>query len=218
MSKSIFLKGQFLSRGDLSLLLRNESCLPTNAFSVTWTVFSMAGQQVSGLNLSAINPQVGEYYAPWCANVPDGDYKIIWNHQKRSIDPVLSETMKFCVLDPVLYQCTSVFPAHTGCFYVGTQLGPDDLVISIRDRNGFLVDPSSITWTVYNSKDCLISTLNNQAIRISVGKFYANWSINAVFTGTYKIVWEFQESSNFPKQSKAMLFGVINPNNFFMTA
>src|SRR5271157_2385569 len=100
-----FLVRSNLSRGDLRLFLSNSNGYAQDASSVKWTVYARDGRQVSGRNLPAIRKEVGQYYAPWFTDVPNGNYKVIWEITQEFGGPTLKLVDFIFVVDPADYPC-----------------------------------------------------------------------------------------------------------------
>src|SRR5271154_5156855 len=105
----------------------------------------------------------------------------------------------------------------------GMQTGTADLAILVRDGQGCLVDPVSISYTIYHLRDLvptkptvayeydmhqplnmeggpplppegsvLVCPPQQTPVKVSVGTYYANFSIPITWKGVYKIVWTLQ--------------------------
>src|SRR5579863_4225623 len=104
----------------------------------------------------------------------------------------------------------------------GQQTGTQDLAILVRDAQGNLVDPVSISYSVFKLRDLvptkptvayeydlhqplnmeggpplppegstLVIPPGQQPVRVSMGTFYAKFTIPTVWSqGIYKIVWQ----------------------------
>jgi hypothetical protein len=94
-----YLKGTLLGRGDLPLFLTDENGFPINVFGVFWTIYNAAGAAVSN-RTAAVQVVVGEYYAPWYANVNSGEYLITWEYLREVDSPFESKSMRFAIVDP----------------------------------------------------------------------------------------------------------------------
>lgn len=101
-----FDQGQALSRGDLDMFLKNRSGNPTNAYSVTYSVFCVDATTcvetlIGTAHRTPVNPAIGEYYA--ALQVPPsataGTYRIRWYIQQSAGAPIQEAVQEFCVVD-----------------------------------------------------------------------------------------------------------------------
>lgn len=209
-----FLTRSRLSKGDLRLYLTNQAGYSQDAVSVRWTIYSHDGRQVSGKELSAVKARVGEYYAAWAADVPNGNYRIVWKIQDEWSRPAYEKTEFFFVVDPSSYNnygalSQSAVPQRGQWTYLsGTTLGRGDLPLFLTDENG-PADASSVMWTVLDVAGRAV-TSRTVANRAALGEYYASWTAN-VASGEYEIVWEWQQDSDSPLQSQRMRFSVMVP-------
>lgn len=91
----VFNQGQVLGRGDLDIFLKNSAGNPTNAAVVTFAIYCLdpaSGVEVlvGSATRVAVNPTVGEYYAPIQvpADAAAGDYIIRWAVQEFTSSPI----------------------------------------------------------------------------------------------------------------------------------
>jgi hypothetical protein len=79
----------------------------------------------------------------------------------------------------------------------GKTLSPGDLGINVRDGSGRLVDPFSITYTIFsvdeNQAMALASAPRLSPSRTSQGTFYASGMIPTIWLGMFKLVWYLQQ-------------------------
>ena len=131
-----FNQGQELSRGDLDLFLKNASGNPTNAFSVTFSIYCVDPTTcdeilIGTADRTPVNPSVGEYYAalqvPPTAKV--GTYRIRWNIQESAGAPVQQVVQEFCVVDSS--SSTGTSSTYSTC----EQELIDKLRFMLRDRS-----------------------------------------------------------------------------------
>lgn len=212
-----FLVRSNLSVGDLRLFLSNEDGYPQDAVSVKWSIYDPTGVRVSGENVPAIRKNVGEYYAPWYSDVRNGNYSIRWSIQETWASELRTIENKFFVIDPSTYQVPGCLPQqgiplHGGFTYLtGSNLGPDDLPLYLRDENGFLFDAYSVFWSIRNSSgDSVLS--RSEATHSATGSYFAPLQLNFQ-SGEYSILWEYQKDPSSPMQSIGMGFTVINPTD-----
>jgi len=210
-----FLVRSNLARGDLRLYLTNEEGYAQDAASVRWTVFDPYGVRISGSNIPAIKAVVGEYYAPWFSDVRNGNYTIRWEIQETHASAPKFIEEKFFVVDPSSYPSgyvlSSGIPLPGEKTYLsGTNLGPNDLPLFLRNDDGVLTDALAVFWTILNVAGTAV-TPRYAAPHIGLGAYYAPWYVN-VSSGDYSVLWEFQQDSDSPMQSIKMGFSVINPS------
>lgn len=212
-----FLVGSDLSRGDLCLYLTNGEGLSQDAASVRWTVYAADGRKVSGKSLKAIRRQVGEYYAPWSAQVSNGSYQIVWEVFPTYDSPASIRVEPFFVVDPSSFgpaMHQAAVPVPGGRAYLsGTILGPGDLPLFLTSADGFLYDAYSISWAVMDASGRQVSPRSAPG-HFAQGEYFAPWTA-ASSSGDYTIRWEWQEAQGSPSQSADMRFSVINPYSPF---
>jgi hypothetical protein len=211
-----FLVRTNLSRGDLRLYLTNENGYQQDAHSVKWTVYAHDNSQVSGKSLPAIKETVGSYYAPFFTDVKNGSYRVEWEIQKESGDPVQRILERFFIVDPSSYQCCPTkicgdgVPApHENTYLTGSILGRTDLPLYLKNSSGVSSDAFAVFWTVYNAVGCPV-VHKTQASHAATGEYYASWRVD-VCSGDYTITWEWMQDAVSPLESKSMRFSVIDP-------
>jgi len=211
-----FLVRSNLSRGDLRLYLSNENGYAQDAAVVRWTVLDASGSQVSGKSIQAIRAAVGEYYAPWFSDVRNGNYSVKWeiSETRGSAPKVIVEP--FFVVDPSSYQCCGAsvcadgIPLPGGLAYLsGTNLGPGDLPLYLKDDDGILRNAYAVFWTIQDSAGNPLSS-RSPAVQWGLGSYFAPWYVNTA-SGDYTVLWEFMQNSDSPMQSAILPFSVINP-------
>jgi hypothetical protein len=211
-----FLVRTNLSRGDLRLYLTNENGYSQDAHSVKWTVYAHDESQVSGKSLPAIKETVGSYYAPFFTNVKNGSYRVEWEIQPESGDPIQRILERFFVVDPSSYQCCpnkicddGVPAPHENTYLTGSLLGPGDLPLYLKNSSGCSSDAFTVFWTIYNAVGCPV-VHKTTASRVAMGEYYASWYVD-VCSGDYVITWEWMQDAISPLESKSMRFSVISP-------
>lgn len=206
-----FLSQTELSRCGLKLFLNNDLGQPQDAASVRWTIYSMSGMQVSGRSLKAIKSTVGEYYAPWFTDVVGGSYRIDWEIGDYPCETSRIVSNYFFIINPDMYSICGMGESveiGPGTFECGTQLGPDDLTLFLRNQDGLLQDAYAVFWKIVNLNGRPI-TQRKAATHSSVGSYYAPWLVT-VTAGNYNIVWEYQQDQNSPLQSSTQTFYVLS--------
>lgn len=100
-----FNQGQELTRGDLDMFLSNASGNPTNAYSVTYSLYCVdattcAEILIGTANRTPVNPSIGEYYAALQIppNATAGTYRIRWDIQETAGSAVQQVVQEFCVV------------------------------------------------------------------------------------------------------------------------
>lgn len=218
-----FLARSDLSRGDLRLFLSNGEGYSQDAFRVRWTVYSAVGAAVSGRGLSAIRSAVGEYYAPWKVKAVNGNYRIEWEVETDPGSSLETFTEKFFVIEPSAYQCCPTFVCDNGqplpggfAYLIGSQLGPGDLPLFLKNEDGFPFSAFAVFWTIFDSHGCPV-TPRTVAVSAATGEYYAPWFVNAL-GGEYTIRWEFMQDADSPLEAAVMSFSVISPPAFICFA
>ena len=98
-------------------------------------------------------------------------------------------------------------------FKRGSTTGPADLLISVRDSVGTLIDPYRLEYAVYDATtgiEVLMGSLVNTPVRISTGQYYAQVVIPAdANIGNWLIRWTIQEISTDPVYQSVQPFNVV---------
>lgn len=206
-----------LTRDDLKLNLVNQEGYAQNAYSVRYTVINNIGKAVSGQSLIATNRFVGEYYAPWITNVPNGSYQVRWEVQLEECGSTEFLYQHIFVVDSSSYFCNKKASLQvpepskgSRTFLPNTQLGIGDLDLFLRTESGYLSDAYSVFWTIYDSTGKQW-TPKTQAIQFGVGSYYADWYVLGK-SGDYYISWEYMKDSDSPLQAAKMDFSIICPS------
>ena len=209
-----FLVRNNLSRGDLQLFLSNNNGYAQDAASVKWTVFSQDGSQVSGRSLPAIRQKVGQYYAPWFTDVPNGNYKVIWEVTQEFGGPTVNLTDFVFVVDPSDYQCgyptnPRAVPVHGELtFLTGQALGPGDLALYLKNTDGLLQNAFVVFFTIYDvANNCIARRA--AALNYGTGTYYAPWFVS-LCSGNYIVEWEWQTDQCSPMKSARVGFSVVD--------
>lgn len=209
-----FLVRSNLSRGDLRLFLSNSNGYAQDASSVKWTVYARDGRQVSGRNLPAIRKEVGQYYAPWFTDVPNGNYKVIWEITQEFGGPAVKLTDFIFVVDPADYPCgrpinKDAVPAQGQfTFLSGQGLGPGDLPLYLKNDGGFPQDAFCVFFTILDAVgNC--AHMRALAANCGVGVYYAPYFVN-LCSGNYTVLWEWQTVQGSPLKSARVGFSVID--------
>lgn len=210
-----FLVRSNLSRGDLQLFLSNSNGYAQDAASVKWTVYARDGAQISGRSLPAIRNKVGNYYAPWFTNVPNGNYTCIWEVTREFGGPTVKLTEQIFVVDPSSYQfCRPInkdaIPAPGKfTFLTGQGLGPGDLPLYLKNDGGFPQNAFCVLFTILDTVGNCLSP-RTPAANFGVGVYYAPYFVN-LCSGNYIILWEWQTDQTTPLKSTRMGFSVVDP-------
>lgn len=94
-----FISGSGLGPGDLPLYLKDANGIPVSAYAIFWTIFDKHGRCLSA-RTPGTQFAIGEYYSAWVANVPSGDYRILWEYAAAADSPLESKTLDFSVVCP----------------------------------------------------------------------------------------------------------------------
>jgi hypothetical protein len=213
---TIFLSQSDLTKGGLKLFLSNDLGQSQDAASVRWTVFSMTtGERISGERIQAVKKDVGQYCATWYSDVPTGSYKVLWEIEFDSTSEPQQLYQPFYVVDPSDYKCHGRLliqekPPVPGSlvFLPFSFLGPNDLLITIKDENGYPQDAYSIIWHIQEVHTGRAISPKSIPIHTATGSYYAPWIV-ACRGGEYKIVWEFQADATSPAQSASQSFSIL---------
>ena len=98
-------------------------------------------------------------------------------------------------------------------FRRGTTTGPSDLIITIRDSSGNLMDPYRLEYAIYDvttGLEVLIGSLVNIPLRMSIGQYYAQVGLAADCNiGNWLIRWTIQEAATDPVYQSVQEFNVV---------
>ncbi len=212
---AIFLTRSNLTRGDLKLFLSNNNGYAQDAASVKWTVYASDGRQVSGSKLDAIRKACGQYYAPFFTDVPNGNYKIVWDVLQDWGSHRVQFTEFFFVVDPSSYsQCgplnrEAVPVQGEFTFLSGQALSVGDLPLYLKNSSGFPQNAFAVFFTILDVGGYPIAC-KAPAQQAGLGVYFAPWFVS-VCSGNYTILWEYMESEHSPMQAIRMGFSVIDP-------
>jgi hypothetical protein len=215
-----FFVNRSLSRGDLTLFLRNGEGLPQDGYDVRWTVYRQDGQASSGLSLPATKASAGEYFAPWACAKSGGCHYVRWEYSSGPGAIRQCWRQDFLVLEGSGGCCsTSTAPASAGssiecgAFYRGQVLGPGDLCIQVVDDDGLPTSAFLVLWTIIDCRGCPI-TLRTQAVAgASLGDYCVSWV--PACTGTFSVRWEWMVDDSSPMESTCSFFSIVNPPALF---
>jgi hypothetical protein len=103
-------------------------------------------------------------------------------------------------------------------YKAGQTLGPDDLKISITDTNGALVDPSAITYSLFDFTtgiEVLIGTPNVVPASTGVGQFYVQTTLPLdANVGDWVVRWNFKELPTSAIVQVVQEFNIIGEQTF----
>lgn len=210
-----YVESRCLSIGGLRLFLRNEDGQLQDARYVRWTIYDLpTRKRVSGRGLAAVRRGIGEYYAPWFTDVKNGSYKIVWEFQREFHFPVERKSWPFFIIHESSYQCCPDRVCSDGTpapgsftFFTGSCLN-GDLLLYLKDSNGFLIDAHSVNWTIFRASDGCSVSAKAAATKLGTGTYSADWKANQT-GGDYYVLWEFQEAAGRPLQSKKLHFTLL---------
>jgi hypothetical protein len=106
--------------------------------------------------------------------------------------------------------------------YRSQVLTKEDLNIFIRDENGDLFNPFSITYTIYRvlsnqfrNQECgeepVLETVDTMPIIFGIGKYFAAWNqATDLEVGAYRIKWHIRRYSDSPIREEVEDFDVVN--------
>lgn len=94
-------------------------------------------------------------------------------------------------------------------------LGPGDLNILIRDENGVLFDPHTISYSIFSvdvttNVQSLMSQPDSCPYRDSVGTYHVSMSIPSTWSGQYNLVWKIARYFDSPFDTIYEEFQVVN--------
>lgn len=217
-----FFANRTLSRGDLTLFLRNALGLPQDGFDVRWTVFRKNGLLASGSRIPATKASTGEYFAPWGCADQGGCYHIRWEYSDAPGGPRERFTQDFFVLESDGC-CSSIcsssapvgppFPIHCGAFFIGQQLGPDDLVLHIEDDDGLPSQAFLVFFSIFDCNGLPIVMRGQASPGAHVGDYHAPWVVGRL--GDLTIKWEWMTDVTSPMEATCGNFSSVNPPALF---
>ena len=98
----------------------------------------------------------------------------------------------------------------------GKQLGPGDLSLLVRDSQNNIIDPFSITFSIFQVDDSGNQTLvfgpKSTPGRSGVGAFFVNITIPVTWHGSYRVVWYLVQTIGTPEQQAFEDFQVVFVN------
>ena len=81
-------------------------------------------------------------------------------------------------------------------------LGPGDLSLLVRDSNGALIDPSSITYSIFseesNGNQVLVTPPQSVPSRSSQGAYFINITVPTIWNGKYELKWYLKQYPESP--------------------
>jgi hypothetical protein len=217
----VFERGQQLTKNDLNIFVRDNEGNLIDPFSITYTIYDRTGSKpvlVGGsLNQIPSRDSVGYYWVNVRMDEGEnlGEYEIQWdirlveNGNREQVNQRFSIVRKSTPLQ---------FLANTGgvAYYPGQILGPQELYIQVLNERNNPFDPKEIYYAVFDRTtglDILVGGLKNQPVRLSTGKYYANYTVpqNAP-VGDYSIRWTFIDDEGNPARNVVQEFAVVNPS------
>lgn len=215
-----FFVNRSLSRGDLTLFLRNGEGLPQDGYDVRWTVYRQDGRPASGASLPATRASTGEYFAPWGCAKSGGCYFVRWDY---SVGPGFVRQcwrQDFFVLEGSGGCCTrAVAPAGTGssidcgAFFRGQALGPGDLCVQVVDDDGLPTTAFLVFWTILDRRGCPVTPRTQACADAVLGQYCVRWVPGCA--GSYSVRWEWMVDEASSLESKCDRFSVVNPPALF---
>lgn len=101
-------------------------------------------------------------------------------------------------------------------FFPGQQLGSGDLTISIRDSYGALKDPSSITYSIFDTTtgyDVLMGAQDQIPHKSGTGQYWIDYMIPLdANIGSWLVRWNFREFPTSPIVQVVQEFAVVKNN------
>lgn len=96
----------------------------------------------------------------------------------------------------------------------GKPLGPGDLSLLVRDSSGALIDPQSITYSIFAvdsiNGNVLMSQPNTVPTRASQGAYYVNITVPTNWGGSFELRWYLQQYPDSPIDTVTAEFVVQN--------
>jgi hypothetical protein len=210
-----------LSRGDLSLFLRNDSGLPQDGYDVRWTISKKSGELSSGSRVPAVKANTGEYFAPWGCSRSGGCYVIKWEYRAEPNGAIQSRCQEFFVININCRSCSSSSSSSSssstncGAFFSGQSLGPNGLYIKITDEDGLPSSAFAVYWTIYNQCGIPVTSKSLALPGSSLGDYYAPWTVCGA--GEYSILWEWMLESDSALEATRSPFSIFNPPALFFS-
>ncbi len=214
-----FFVNRSLSRGDLTLFLRNGADRPQDGYDVRWTVYRKDGIAASGLRIPATRAGTGEYYAPWgCARV-GGCYYVKWDYSDSPGGVRQTISQDFFVLDgsgccaPCASPVSAADATACGAYYSGQVLGPGDLCFQVLDDDGLPAQAFLVFWTIFDRCGNVLHPRTQAAPGQFLGEYYAPWIVSGI--GNVLIKWEWMTDADSPFQAECRDFFAVSPPALF---
>jgi len=210
---SSFFVNRSLSRGDLTLFLRNGQDRPQDGYDVRWTVYRKDGIAASGLRIPATRAGTGEYYAPWGCARSGGCYYVKWEYSDSPGGVRQCWSQDFIVLDgsgccaPCASPVSAADAAACGSYYAGQVLGPGDLCFQVTDDDGLPAQAYLVFWTVFDSCGRQVSPRTEAVAGTSLGRYCACWTVGC--SGSYTVKWEWMLDPDSPLSADCSRISVV---------
>ena len=97
---------------------------------------------------------------------------------------------------------------------VGKTLGPGDLTLMVRDENNLPATPVSLNYTIFRLEEGGTQSLASEPMKVPLqqeqGLYYVAMTIPSSWAeGTYKIVWNLQQTASAPEVTVTEDFSVL---------
>lgn len=150
-----FFCGQSLSYDDLSLFLKDENGILTDAFLVRWTILDSCCCPVTETKDASPGLTAGSYYANYYVNLRGGEYQIKWEYMKDAYSPLESASMNFSVVcnDLFISTCSVTQPSVNVQSIIPEGCIESECVIPIRNVRPCTF-PSSVIPMTPIIRDC----------------------------------------------------------------
>ena len=216
----VFERGQQLTKDDLNIYIRDDVGNLVDPYSITYSIYDKTGSKpvLVGNSLDQIptRQSVGYYWANIRIDDMDnlGEYEICWNYKATEASDKEASKQRFSIIkkaDPL-----QVVSGTGGvAYYPGQILGQTELFINILNERNNPFDPDEITYAVFDRTtglEILKGSPANTPVRLSVGKYYANYTVpQDAATGDYVIRWSFKGSSDSSVRNVVQEFAVVAP-------
>jgi hypothetical protein len=200
-----------LSRGDLSIIIRDLEGRTLDALKVTYSIFDTNCTLVSGRDLSSINYYDGVYYAPY-RTVNPGTYVAKWfvnGSEIYSTNFYVAQSGQFTIVDGQVKPASLLPDPSSKTYVVGYVTSVDDLALYIKNEYCELVDADNVRYRILRPDGCVVVDYQ-VASRAGVGHYFVIWIVNGL-SGTYSIEWNYTDPFTGITSAPSMKFNVFCP-------
>lgn len=216
-----FERGKQLTKDDLQIFVRDNSGNLVDPFSITYAIYDRTGSKPvlvgNALEQQPARDSVGFYWANIRIEEADnlGEFEIEWTIK------IAEESVKECSrqrFSIIRVSSPLQMASSTGgvAYYPGQFLGPNELYIQVLNERNNPFDPTEITYAIFDRSsgiDVLVGSPFQAPVRLSCGKFYANFQIpQNASQGDWIVRWNFKDDATDSERNVVQEFAVVHPS------